>query len=87
MLFYNGIAKFNLRQFDEAEKSLLRAEQSDTQRHLPQIELLLGDVLIERRDFAAAATRVRQYLSLSPDGPQAEAARAELARLEQLSGR
>lgn len=85
MLFYNAIATFNLHDFEAAEKSLLRAAALDRDHHLPQIELLLGDVLIQRRDFAGAAAKVREYLALSPNGPQADAARSELARLEQLS--
>ena len=87
MLFYHAIASFNLRDVAAAEKSLLRAAELDRDHHLPQVELLLGDVLIERRDFVGAAARVRQFLVLSPTGPQAEAARLELSRLEQLSTR
>lgn len=87
MLFYNAIANFNLHDFDAAEKSLLHAAKVDRDHHLPQVELLLGDVLIQRRDFSGAAAKVREYLQLSPNGPQADAARSELARLEQLSSR
>jgi Flp pilus assembly protein TadD len=85
MLFYHAIASFNLKDFGATEKSLLRAAELDRDHRLPQIELLLGDVLIQRRDFSGAAARVREFLALSPDGPQAEAARTELSRLEQLS--
>ncbi len=85
MYFYHAIASFNLHQYDTAEKSLMRADDLDRQHRLPQIDLLLGDVLIQRHDFAGAAARVRQYLAFSPNGEQADAARAELARLEQLN--
>lgn len=82
MLFYNAIASFNLKQFDDAERSLIRASSIDSQHQVPQIDLLLGDILIERHDYAGAAKHVRDFLAHAPDGPQAESAREELRRLE-----
>jgi tetratricopeptide (TPR) repeat protein len=82
--FINSVAYYNLRNLDRAEKSALQAQHLDSQHRLPQIDLLMSDILIQRLDYQGAAERLRSFLKVAPDAPQAELARTRLHKIEQV---
>jgi TolA-binding protein len=43
---------------------------------------LLGQVLIEKQDYAGAAEQFREYLRYAPEGSDTAAARRQLADIE-----
>jgi tetratricopeptide (TPR) repeat protein len=83
--FINGVANYNLGKFDVAEKSIRRAEQLDSQHHMPRIQLLLGTLLERKGDYAGAAGEYRSYLKLSPQAGDANDVQKQLAQLEKAT--
>jgi tetratricopeptide (TPR) repeat protein len=83
--FFNGVANFNLRNLDLAEKSALTAERLDVRHGLPQVEDLLGTIYLERQEYSEAAEKFRAYLALSPNSQDAVSVRQQLADTEKLA--
>jgi VWFA-related protein len=82
----NGVAHYNLGEYDEAAKAARAAEALDN-RHFPQIWELLGWVEANHGNDAAAALQFQKYLESAPMGADAEAVRDKLALLAgRLSG-
>jgi Tfp pilus assembly protein PilF len=69
-----------LKQTEEAEKSAIQAR--DLKPDNPQIYLLLANIHIQRRDYAALLKDLDSYLKLVPVGPEADQARATREALQ-----
>lgn len=80
--FYNGAANFNLGKMDAAEQSARKFQSIDTDHKVPDVCLLLANILQARRDYAGAARQLRDYLTLVPQSPRAAEIQAEAQRLE-----
>jgi hypothetical protein len=80
--YYNALANYRLANLDQAEKSARKAEALGAQNSFPQVSLLLGMVLANRGDYAAAANQLRSYLKAAPTAPNADAVRQQLANVE-----
>ena len=80
--YYNALANYRLGNMDQAEKSARKAEALGAQNSFPQVSLLLGTVLVNRGDYAAAADQLRLYLKAAPTAPNADAVRQQLANVE-----
>ena len=65
-----------------AEYSALQAIALDKKHELPRAEYVLGLILAGGEDKTAAAAHLRRFIETSPDGPEAESARARLRALE-----
>lgn len=83
--FYNALANYRLNKLEAAERSGLKAEHVDLLTHFPQLHLLMGDIFARKNDYANAISEVQTYLALSPHAPNADQARAQLAKLEKLN--
>jgi tetratricopeptide (TPR) repeat protein len=83
--FYNSVANYNLGNLDAAEKSAWEAHKLDVQHRFPRVNHLLGMILTDRRQYAAALQFLGEYLKFA--GPQeADAVRARITELEKLAG-
>lgn len=80
----NAVANYNLANFEVAEKSARRAEQLDSQHHMPRIQLLLGTLLERKGDYPGAAGELREYLKLAPQAADARDVEKHLAGLEKV---
>jgi tetratricopeptide (TPR) repeat protein len=83
--FYNAVANFGLDRLPEAEKSGLQAERLDLWPHYPQLRLLLADIFAKKSDYAGAIDQLQMYLTIIPQGKNADLAREKLAKLEKLN--
>ena len=83
--FFNAVANYNLHRVDAAEQSARRAEKLDTRHQIPQVSHLLGTILADRHDFAAAAAEMRDYLKFAPQATDAAAVRSQLDELEKAA--
>jgi tetratricopeptide (TPR) repeat protein len=81
--YFNAMANYNLRRFDQAERSI-RAEMKLDKN--PRAQYLLGMVLIARNDLKGGAEALRSYLATSPKPEDAAAAKKELTRVESQIG-
>jgi len=83
--YLNALANYNLKKRDEAEKSVRMLLKLDTAHAYPVGENLLAQILLEKGDYAQAATHLRAYLALVPKADNAEALKQALAKLDQAS--
>jgi len=86
LYFLNSVANYNLKNFEAAEKSAVEAQKLDTKHSNPKIEQVLGLIMIEKRDYPAAADRLRAYLQFAPSAPDAVQVRNQLAELDKVNG-
>jgi tetratricopeptide (TPR) repeat protein len=82
----NAIANFNLGKLDAAEKSAREGLTHDTEHHFPRINLLLGVVLAQKRDYSGSAANLKDYLHYAPNAPDAERVKKQLEQVEQALG-
>jgi tetratricopeptide (TPR) repeat protein len=83
--FLNALANFNLKHMEVAEKSVRSAERLDTRHRFPQSAHLLATILANRREWAAAADELRNYLAQAPHAADAPVVRRELDHMERLA--
>ena len=83
--YYTALARYQLGEIDEAEKTARRAERLDAQHSFPLINLLLGTILSQRKDYAGAAEQFKFYLKLVPSASNAEKVRQQIAELEKMA--
>jgi len=79
----NAWANLNTHHMDVAETRAREGIKLDTEHRFPELEYVLGLVLIDKVDGPGAIEHLKSYLALDPKGARAAAARAELTRLEQ----
>jgi tetratricopeptide (TPR) repeat protein len=80
--YYNCVANYYLRHWDEAEKSGLRAVDDAGKSPIPQVHWLLAKVYEQKGDRMAEAAQIREFLRLAPHDPDAEAARHVLNQID-----
>ena len=83
--FYNSVANFNMGHIDVAEKNARKAATLDSQHRLPQIQSLLGRILLVKQDYPGALENFRSYLKNVPDAADADAIRRQVQTLEQAT--
>ena len=83
--FYNAVANYKLNRFDEAEKSVLKAERSDLLTHFPQLHVLLAEIFERKKSYDGAILELRSYLELVPHAKDADLIRQRLAKLQELN--
>lgn len=84
--FYNAVANYRLKKFEEAEKSGLKAEHIDMLTHFPQVHLLMAEIYARKNNYDMAVIETRTYLELTPQAKNTEQVRERLAKLEKLNG-
>lgn len=82
LYYFYGAANYTLKHYDIAEQNFRRAIELDSAHDVPRAELLLGSVLIARRDRDGAIEHFKKYLDLVPKAPDADQVRRALAQLE-----
>ena len=85
LFLFNAVANYNLHKFGAAETSIKQAVRLDTQHRFPDIQHLMGLVLILHKDYAGAAEQFRAFLKMAPDNPEAAGVRTQLAELERMT--
>ncbi len=78
----NAIAGISTQHADQAEASARAGLALDTKHQYPQLEFALGMVLSTKDDMAAAKEHLQRYINQSPNGPNAETARNQLAQMD-----
>ncbi len=73
--FANASANLNMHQLEAAEKSARQGIALDTEHRFPELEYVLGLVLLDKVDHAGAVEHLKAYLALDPQGARAASAR------------
>ena len=82
--FIQAVGNFNLNRLDEAEKNARELEKKPHQ-NIPQLHVLLADLLLQKQEYAGAAAEMRTYLREFPDGERAGEVRKKLDQIEKLA--
>jgi Flp pilus assembly protein TadD len=80
--YYDALAHFQLQQTEAAEKSVKRAIELDVDHQMPRALYLLGLILEQKGDRAAALESMRAYAGLSPKPPDVEQVKQHISKLE-----
>ena len=75
--YLNGVANFELKKWDIAQKSLTKAIESDRNAN-PKAYYVLGLVLVGKKDLSGAAENLAVFVRIAPNDPQVPKARAIL---------
>lgn len=81
----NAIANYNLKRLEEAEKSAKELLKVDAAHKFPEGENLLGQIFLEKGNYAEAAAHLRAYLVLRPNAKNADSIKQALAKLDQAN--
>jgi tetratricopeptide (TPR) repeat protein len=85
--WYTGaVAKYNLKKYDEAEKSARQAVKLDVRHVNPREQYLLGLILEAREDYVGAAAEFNSYVQYSPHAADAPQVQEEIRRIEKMLG-
>ncbi len=79
--YLNAAANFYLNRLDAAERSGRKTEQMDPLHRIPQVHLILADILQRKQDAAGAVEQLQRYLAAAPDSAQAGPVREQLKKL------
>ena len=80
--YYQGVAYFHLYDLPEAQKSVMKAIEIDTDHHQPGLYFLLAQIYGEQGDVADAAAQVRLFLKYNNGRQDKDAAKQYLAKLQ-----
>jgi tetratricopeptide (TPR) repeat protein len=84
--FYSAVAYYELRKYDQAEKSIRTEIDMDPQFQNHRARYVLGMILIARHDTADGSDALRSYLAASPDPRDVVAAKTVLSVLQKGAG-
>ncbi|MBZ5586664.1 MAG: tetratricopeptide repeat protein, partial [Acidobacteriia bacterium] len=84
--YYNAVAQYNLRNYEKALKSALRAMELDPGHTVPLAEQLLGLLYSMQGDYKSAAQYYRAYIEHVPPTTNVDAIKARLAEAEAKIG-
>jgi tetratricopeptide (TPR) repeat protein len=79
--FIQAVANLRLNRLDAAEKSAQDAERGPHE-NIPQLHVLLADILLRKHDYSNAAEQMRAYLTEAPNGKFAGEVKMRLEQLE-----
>jgi tetratricopeptide (TPR) repeat protein len=85
--YVSAVAYYQLHRFDEAEKSIRREMQIDTEGRYRRARFLLGLILVARNEIVNGTQALREYLAGSPDPGDVKTAKAMLNRLALLAAK
>jgi tetratricopeptide (TPR) repeat protein len=83
--FYNGVAQYYLGDTDGAEKITRQGIRVDDAHDVPQLQYLLGIILIKKQQYQQASEQLEQYLSRAKEPAEIAQAKKQLAEIERLS--
>jgi tetratricopeptide (TPR) repeat protein len=81
----NAVANYNLKNFDDAEKSALLGVRVDDAHQIPKLQYLLGMIQLRKQNYQGAAERMQQFLSLAKERDDIELGKKGLAEIERSS--
>jgi len=81
----NAIANYNLKNFDEAEKSALLGVRVDDAHQIPKLQYLLAMILLRKQNYQGAAEHMQQFLSLAKERDDIELGKKGMAEIERSS--
>ena len=82
---YCAVANARMDRLDEAERAAREGLRVDRLENLPRLNYVLGLILMEKKQYAESAKRLRHSVERSPNGGDSAAVRQQLPRIEELA--
>lgn len=83
--YFHGVSQYALKNWDAAEKSLVKAVEADTRGRNPKTHYVLGLTLAQKRDYAGAKESLTIFSQLAPNDPNLPKVRALLEEIEKAA--
>lgn len=83
--YFSGVAHYQLKNYDAAQKSLEQAISADRRNQNPKTHYVLGLVLVQKHDYQAAAESLVTFANLAPNDPQIPKVQAILEQIEKAA--
>jgi tetratricopeptide (TPR) repeat protein len=83
--FLNALAYYNLGNLDLAEKSALHGQRIDINNRIPELNLILAQVLEKKNDAAGAIEAMKKYLKAVPNAPDAPRIRSRVQEDQKIA--
>ncbi len=77
----NALGNLNQKNIEAVQKTATEGLKIDTEHHYPELEYLLGVVLLAQRDNEGASKHLQAYIEESPNGPNVARAKSSLETL------
>jgi tetratricopeptide (TPR) repeat protein len=82
--YFHGVAEYQLKNYDSAQKSLQQAIDADRRNRNPKAHYVLGLVLVQKHDYPAAAESFVTFANLAPNDPQIPKVQSLLEQIEKV---
>ncbi|MEQ1886610.1 MAG: tetratricopeptide repeat protein [Bryobacteraceae bacterium] len=83
MYYMNGVAQFELKYYDLAEKQMREAIRLDSTKKMLRAHYVLGLALAQQQKFGESAQSLRTFVDGAGDSPDMAIVRAQLAQVEE----
>ena len=80
--YFNGVAHYELKNYDAAQKMLQQAIDADRRNSNPKAHYVLGLTMVQKHDYHAAADSLITFANLAPNDPQIPKTKAILEQIE-----
>ena len=81
----NAVANYNLKNFDDAEKTALLGIRVDDAHQIPKLQYLLAMIQLRKQNYQGAAEHMQQFLSLAKERDDIELGKKGMAEIERSS--
>jgi len=85
--FLNGVANYQLGNFDAAEKKIRQGIRVDDSHEVPKLQFLLGMILARKGEYQEASEHIKQYLDMTKNPAEIEEAKKLLANIDRVSAK
>jgi tetratricopeptide (TPR) repeat protein len=83
--YADAVAGYNVKNLDVAERSAREALKADPEHRNPKADQLLGNVLLQKRQYPEAAEELRAYLKFSPNAADLDQVKTQLAQIDAMA--
>jgi tetratricopeptide (TPR) repeat protein len=83
--FQNSVGNYSLKNFEAAERSARRGLKIDPAHQIPELEYMLGMILMQKASYKEAEEHMQQFLHLASQPADREEAQKQLAQIAKLS--
>lgn len=83
--YQNAVANYNLKNFDDAEKSALQGIRVDDAHQIPRLQYLLAMILLQKQNYQAAAEHMQIFLSQAKQQDDIDLAKKGQAEIQKSS--
>lgn len=83
--YFSGVANYQLKNYDAAQKILEQAISADRRNLNPKAHYVLGLVLVQKHNYPAAAESLVTFANLAPNDPQIPKVQAILEQIEKAA--